>query len=94
MELRTAGTIGGDVDSLREQHRDIRARIEAMPAFGAEGLRAKARAADLAGRREGHAMIGPSGFVALAASLVRDLLDLGAASSVQNLPAPSTSLGL
>ncbi len=77
-ELRGAETIGKDVDRWRAEHRAIRLRIEAQPAFGAEGLRGKARATDLAGRRDGTADVGPGGFVSLAASLVRDVLEISA----------------
>ena len=89
-ELRIAETLGQGTDQRRAEHRVIRARIEATAAFGAEGLRAKARAADLAGRRDGLADVGRGGFVALSASLVRDVIEFDF-SSVRNLPAPSAT---
>ena len=91
--LRLAQAIDEDVDGCREEHRAIRVRIAATPAFNAEGLRAKARAADLAGRRDGLADVLPGSFTALAASLVRDVLEISDLSSVRNLPAPSAGRG-
>lgn len=75
-QLRIAETIGREAAACVEQHRAVRAKIGAQLAFGAEGLRAKARAADLAGRRDGLVLAGPAGFVALAASLIRDVLEM------------------
>lgn len=91
-QLRIAETIGQGVAARAEQHRAIRAKIEAFPAFGAEGLRAKARAADLAGRRDGLVGTAPGGFVALAASLVRDVLELGDVSETGVVFCPPTTV--